>query len=183
MPKGSKQQHQRVLALDGHDGAGKTTLARLVADSLGGRYVKPFDGTLGDMVIWLHECRRFELASELARASVEKAMLANSDSSLLIFDRHWMSMFTLFPSSLRREWFPLPITILCWADLQTTLDRLSQRGEEPGNHLEHDRFIQLYKQMAEEFDVPLVDTSLEPLEASLARILKISEEMGELSCI
>ena len=181
MPGGSKQQRQRVLVLDGHDGAGKTTLARLVADSLGGRYVKPFDGTLGDMIIWLCERGRFELADELSRASIEKTILANSDSALLVFDRHWMSMFTLFPPSLRRRWFPLPVTVLCWADLQITTNRLSQRSEEPDNYFEHERFVQLYRAMAEEFDVPLVDTSHESVEASLARVLNIFEETEELS--
>ncbi len=170
-------QNRSVLVLDGHDAAGKTTLARKVADSLGGRYVKPFDGTLGDMIIWLYERRNFEQADELSGASVEKTVLGNSDSSLLVFDRHWMSMFTLFPPSLRQGWFPLPSTILCWADLTTTAKRLSERGEEVGNLAEHEHFVQLYKDIAEEFGVPVVDTSLESAEDSLARVLWLVSDL------
>ena len=170
-------QDKRVLVLDGHDAAGKTTLARMVADSLGGRYVKPFDGTLGDMIIWLYKQKRFAQVDALSKSSIEKAMLDNSDSSLLVFDRHWMSMFTLFPSCLRERWFPVPFTILCWSDLPTTIKRLSDRGEEAGNLAEHNHFVQYYKEIAEEFAVPIVDTSLESPEDSLTRILRLTTNM------
>ena len=170
-------ENTSVLVLDGHDAAGKTTLARMVADSLGGRYVKPFDGTLGDMIIWLYGRQHFELADGLSRAAVAKMALDNSDASLLVFDRHWMSMFTLLPTSLRKGWFPLPVTILCWADLPTTTQRLSDRGEDVGNPAEHEHFIQLYRDIANEFGVPSVDTSLESIEDSLATILRLAANM------
>ena len=170
-------QDKSVLVLDGHDAAGKTTLAHMVANSLGGHYVKPFDGTLGDMIIWLYERNHFDLADELSRTSIQKTVSDNLDSSLLVFDRHWMSMFTLLPASLRKGWFPLPVSILCWADLQTTTKRLSDRGEELGNPAEHYHFLQLYKEIAEEFAVPVVDTSLESTEDSLSRILRLFANM------
>ena len=130
-----------IIVLDGHDGAGKTTLARLAAATLGGTYVKPFDSTLGDMIAWLCEEQGFELADELSRASIRKIMEEHTESPLLIFDRHWLSMFTLFPVKLRASWFTLPTTILCWTDLETTKARLSTRGEDPGNDAEHEHFI------------------------------------------
>ena len=170
-------QNKNILVLDGHDTAGKTTLARLVADSFGGRYVKPFDGTLGEMIIWLYERQRFELVDELSRATVAKTVLENSGASLLVFDRHWMSMFTFLPSPLRKGWFPLPATILCWADLPTTAKRLSDRGENVGSLAEHGHFIQLYRDIADEYAVPLVDTSVDSVEESLATILRLAANM------
>ena len=67
---GESSTSPQIIVLDGHDGSGKTTLARLAAETLGGTYVKPFDGTLGDMIMWLSDERRYELADQLARASM-----------------------------------------------------------------------------------------------------------------
>ena len=47
---GQLSKAPEIIVLDGHDGAGKTMLARLAAATLGGTYVKPFDSTLGDMI-------------------------------------------------------------------------------------------------------------------------------------
>ena len=164
-------QGPAVVVLDGHDGSGKTTLARLAAQRLGGRYVKPFDSTLGDMIAWLCAEKRFDLADQLARASIGKILAENSDSSLLVFDRHWLSMFTLFPMEFRDSWFPLPTTMLCWTDLETTRRRLSARGEDPSGDWEHEHFIGLYRSLAGQFDVPIIDTTCESVEESLARIV------------
>jgi thymidylate kinase len=165
-----------IIVLDGHDGAGKTTLARLAAATLGGTYVKPFDSTLGDMIAWLCEEQGFELADELSRASIRKIMEEHTESPLLIFDRHWLSMFTLFPVKLRASWFTLPTTILCWTDLETTKARLSTRGEDPGNDAEHEHFIKLYLSLAEQFSVPIVNTTCESAEESLNRIMKLTQK-------
>ena len=165
-----------ILVLDGHDGAGKTTLARLVAESLEGTYVNPFDGTLGDMLAWLCEEQRFDLADQLARASIQKIVNDHSGSPTLIFDRHWMSMFTLFPVELSSSWFPLPATVLCWADLETTISRLSSRGEDPSDAAGHQHFVQSYLRLAEQHSVPVVDITRESVRKSLARILNFLPE-------
>lgn len=166
-----------IIVLDGHDGAGKTTLAHRVAASLGGAYVKPFDSTLGDMIAWLCEERRFVLADQLSRASIEKITRERPESSLLVFDRHWLSMFTLFPVELREKWLPLPPSILCWTDLETTRARLSARGEDPGNDAEHEHYIALYRTLAEEFKAPVVDTTGESVEESLSRVLELAAQL------
>ena len=54
---------QQILVLDGHDGAGKTILAHLLADYFRGKYVKPFNNDLGDMIMWL--CSRVKTTSVL----------------------------------------------------------------------------------------------------------------------
>ena len=175
---GESSTSPQIIVLDGHDGSGKTTLARLAAETLGGTYVKPFDATLGDMIMWLSDERRYEFADRLARASIEKIMKEHPASPLLIFDRHWLSMFTLFPAELRDSWYPLPATILCWTDLETTKLRLSTRGEYPGDDAEHERYIRLYRTLANSFDVPIIDTTSESPRASLDRIV----ELVRVSC-
>ncbi len=175
---GESSAPPRIIVLDGHDGSGKTTLARMAAESLDGTYAKPFDGTLGDMIMWLSDERRYELADQLARASIEKIMKEHHASPLPIFDRHWLSMFTLFPAELRDSWYPLPATILCWTDLETTKLRLSTRGEELGDGAEHERYIRLYRALAKSFDLPIIDTSTESPGASLDRIV----ELVRVSC-
>ena len=162
-----------ILVLDGHDGTGKTTLAHLVANSLGGTYVKPFDGTLGDMLIWLCHEKKFALANSLAQASVEKIKSEHTGSDLLVFDRHWLSIFTLVPEELRASWLPLPETILCWADLQTSISRFSSRGDDLGDIAQHKYYIELYRSLADEFSIPLVDTGIDTTEGSLDKILTI----------
>ena len=162
-----------IIVFDGHDGAGKTTLARLAAAALGGAYVKPFDSTLGDMIAWLCEKQRFQLADQLSRASIQKIVREHAESPLLVFDRHWLSMFTLLPAELRDPCFPLPTTILCWTDLETTRSRLSARGEDPVDHAEHEHFLQLYRSLAEEFNVPIINTTSQTTEQSLNRVRQI----------
>ena len=175
---GGSSASPQIIVLDGHDGSGKTTLARLAAETLGGTYVKPFDGTLGDMIMWLSDERRYELADQLARASIEKIVQEHPASPLLIFDRHWLSMFTLFPAKLRDLWHPLPATILCWTDLETTRSRLLARGEDPGDDAEHQHYIRLYRTLAEQFGVPIIDTTSEPPRASIHRIVELVRVAG-----
>jgi len=152
-------KHPKIIVLDGHDGAGKTTLSMSLANSFDGTYVKPFNDTLGDMIAWLWKNNKFDLADNIARMSIKKILDEYKHSELLIFDRHWMSLFTVLPHEFREHWLPLPSTILIWANISCTIDRLRKRKEHYGNVKEHSYYIDLYKQLAYEYDIPIIDTS------------------------
>lgn len=162
-----------LLVVDGHDGAGKTSIARRL-DPVYGRYVRPFGGTLGDFIAWLAYRQRWTDLNEVARAAVEQVVEANRDAQRLIFDRHWLSMFTLLPDGFRSAWYPVPHTVLCWADLSTTLRRLDERDEPAGDVGEHERFIALYRDLAARYRVPVVDTSRLTLDEGVAEVVRLA---------
>ena len=162
---------QEIIVLDGHDGAGKSTIGSLLAERLGGLQVKPYTDSLGDMLSWLWQKSHFELVDELARLAIEKVIEENPGSTLLIFDRHWLSMFTVLPESFYEKWYPIPTTILCWADEETTIRRLRERGESIVEDDMHAHYCRLYKSLAERYGIPVIDTSLRTAEVSAQLIM------------
>jgi energy-coupling factor transporter ATP-binding protein EcfA2 len=100
-----------IIALDGHDGCGKSTLARL------------------------------------ALRSVQR--VSESGERPLVFDRHWMTMFTVLPERLWEAWGELPPTILCYADIGVVADRLLQRGEDLGDMSKHQYYLRRYAELSE----------------------------------
>lgn len=169
---------QKHIIFDGHDGAGKTTLATLVARNLNAKYVKPFDGTLGDLIAWTFRQKQYDLTNTIALAAIEEVIDENSDVEVLVFDRHWLSMFTVLPKEYHEQWKPLPFTILCWTDEETTRLRLAERGEKD-NRTEY--YCKLYKELAREYDVPIINTTKSCIDADVKRICSLIRERGILA--
>lgn len=163
-----------IIVFDGHDATGKTTLSVLVAKQLNGTYVKPYHGSLGEMIAWLWGRERFEEASVLARLAVERVMKDNPGANLLVFDRLWLTLFSVLPQEFWNSWYPLQTTILCWSDLQTTVERLQRRGEHISDIEYHKKFIQKYKDIAEGLGIRIIDTSNCDPESALKEILETS---------
>jgi hypothetical protein len=157
-----------VFVLDGHDAAGKTTLAALLAERTGARLVRPFEGKLGKLIAWSWGRGDFEVADTIARASVRKELASNGDARALVFDRHWLSLFTVLPRRLHDAWQPLPPTVLCWTDVETTCRRLAERGEEVGDVRTHAHYCAVYRELAAEHGVPVVDTTRLGVEEAYA---------------
>jgi hypothetical protein len=148
---------QRMLALDGEDGAGKSVLARRFAEKFGGRYVKPFAGELGDLIAWSWRTGRFSLADEMARAAITRIGEMYPESDLLVFDRHWITMFTVLPGSFHSGWTRIP-TVLCWTTPENTVERLTQRGEETDLEM-HRHWCRVFREIAEDGGMPVLDTT------------------------
>lgn len=148
-----------ILALDGHDGSGKTTLARRLAKTMSVPYVRPFTGAGGQRLLNDAAAGRFGEVSHAAKGMVNDALALVPDP-VVVFDRHWMTVFTLVDESWWHEWMPLPPTLLCWIDLGTTLQRLGARDEPPSAIEEHRRYLAAYRELAARFDCETVRTDL-----------------------
>lgn len=171
---------QKHIVLDGHDGAGKTTLAMLVAREINAKYVKPFADTLGDLIAWSFRRKQFDLTNTIALAAIEKIIDENSDEEVLVFDRHWLSMFTVLPKEYHEQWKPLPFTVLCWADEETTRRRLAEKGEKES--LSNTRYYcELYKELAREYGVPVIDTTKSCIDTDVRRMCSLIRERGILA--
>jgi thymidylate kinase len=158
------------VVIDGHDGSGKTSIAKGLAKELGGEYVKPFDSSLGKHIAWLWKTRQFELADSVARSAIAHEMLARSKAKILIFDRHWLTMFTVLPEKYYQLWAPLPSTILCWTDPSTTGARLRQRGEKVDRQNDL-LYCRRYRGLALRYEVPILNTTGLTVEVAIGQAL------------
>jgi thymidylate kinase len=150
----------RVIVLDGYDGSGKTTLAKMLVQKLGGTYVKSYNDTLGRLIWGLFADDEYALASLVARTACRKELDAHRGESWLVYDRHWMTMFTLLPPEYHAEWIPLPTTFRCHAPVDVTVARLHARGEKLDTPREvHRQQIERFETVSERHDVPSIDTS------------------------
>ncbi|MCH9649695.1 MAG: hypothetical protein K0U98_15760 [Deltaproteobacteria bacterium] len=159
-----------ILALDGHDGAGKTTLARRLAEELDAPYVYPFTGSQGSRILTAAEAGEHEESQTIALHLLRQACDRNPHP-ILVFDRHWMTVFTLLPEAFWEEWQPLPATTLCWADLDTTLERLGARDEKAMPQSWHRYYIDLYLRLAERFSINVLETHRMTEDEAAERVL------------
>jgi hypothetical protein len=160
-----------ILALDGHDASGKTTLAKRLAAVLGGVHVRPFAGSDGPRLLALAATDPdgvISFAEDSLAAAAERAR-----ADVLVFDRHWLTVCSLLPTGLwtRLQGLAATPTALCWADLPTTLARLRERGEDPQPAAEHIHYLDIYLRLASAHGCLLLRTDREPEEQSLDRLI------------
>jgi hypothetical protein len=148
----------RILVIDGHDGAGKSSLAGLVARRLGWAAARPFTGAVSAA---FYRCLARDDPDQLhaiARRAV--ARLEALHPGGVVFDRHWLTMLSVLPPSLHGRWLPPPPTLLCWTDPVTTLHRVSARGETRRNDLDlHRAHCALFLEHAQRHGIPVLDTT------------------------
>lgn len=164
---------QLSIAIEGHDASGKTSVALALAREMDGVYIKPFL-YLGDFLEWTWKTRKFHVTDRAARLAIEASLEDNADKSVLVFDRHWFTHFTVMPLEYLKNWGQLPITILLWTDAETTRERLRQRGE-PTDAYDHQHYCDLYGAMAVKYGIPVVDTTNITVEEALLKVKSIIE--------
>lgn len=164
------KKQRLILAIDGHDGAGKTTMATLLAQATGGTYLRPFGGKTGAALIEHAAKKEYQQVADLGRAAIHQ-LLQENDHDVLVFDRHWMTIFTLIPAAYWQDWLPVPPTTLCYAGISTTLQRLAIRTEETFDIDYHTGYMDQYLSLAKTFGANILRTDQHNQEACLAQLL------------
>ncbi|MFL6164076.1 MAG: hypothetical protein ACJ74U_17885 [Jatrophihabitantaceae bacterium] len=146
-----------VIGLDGHDGAGKTTLAVALAGVSGSAYVRPFSGAVGRELMAAAEKADTAAVAEIGRTALSGALADHGRP--LVLDRSWMTVASLMPATEFAAcwsiWIP---TVLCWSALPATLERLASRSEEPRTAAWHRHYLERYLAISEQFGVPVLRT-------------------------
>ena len=76
---------RKVIAIDGHDGSGKTSISKRICEILNYQYIKPFSDSLGDLIAWLITSKNYELANQIAISAIDKALDENTAYEVLFF--------------------------------------------------------------------------------------------------
>jgi thymidylate kinase len=161
----------KSIVFDGHDCSGKSSLAKLFVESnLNAVYIRPFEKNIGELFWWLYTKKEYVLANELALNSVKRAEEENI-GKLLVFDRHWLTLFSILPEDYWEVWHPLPETILCWADPVNTNIRMKERGEKELFDGYNEYYCNYYLELAKKFGIKVVNTSNKALEKALGEIM------------
>ena len=80
-----------IVALDGHDGAGKSTLATALAARLGGTAVRPYAGAVGKHLLKTGERRDVAGLVQTGSAAINAAISCVRGSGPIVLDRAWMT--------------------------------------------------------------------------------------------
>jgi deoxyadenosine/deoxycytidine kinase len=149
----------KILVLDGHDATGKTTLAQSLASSINGTYVRPYIEPYGQELLLAAEAHDYDQVMKISSQAFKNVIMKTSLSKPLIFDRLWITVFTLVPESYHSLWTVRPPTIICWTDLNTTLTRLASRKEVVPQTEWHKYYIDLYKNLAKKYKCEVIETT------------------------
>lgn len=162
-------QSNTILAFDGHDGSGKTTLCKIIAEQLGGVYVRPFGGNNGINLIEAADNEDYLSVLKIGMDSIREAEKDYTDS-ILVFDRHWMTVLSLVPEPYWEKWKDFPPAILCWADLTTTKERLCTRDEAQFDDDYHSYYLNRYVALSNYKQSKLIDTGENNIQSCLKQI-------------
>ena len=163
--------HPHSIILDGHTCSGKSEIGHLIADRLFFKYVKPFDGTVGEINRFL-----VQMADQHRLIAFRSCILdyfsASTATVPCVFDRFQPSTLSLIPQT---SW-PLELedaarTIILWCDEETTARRLAHRGRDIWTSSQHSHFIKCFREIAETYHLRLIDTSHSKIDLVADEIL------------
>jgi hypothetical protein len=173
----------RLIAIDGHDGAGKTTLATALAERVGALYVRPFGGARGDQMVEAWRSNRPDEVLRIGEDTLGEVLAGARDGQRLVLDRGWLTVATLVPrqsfAEAWRLWLP---TALIWCDEQTTRARLRQRvGAEAEAEVDAwpAHFLHAYRDRLELHPGPVIRTDELSQEECLTRLVTVFDNECE----
>lgn len=159
-----------ILALDGHDASGKSTLSRRLAAALDAQIVRPFAGEEGILMLNAAEQGQHDRAWEVAITAKERVERL-AQQGPVICDRWWLTVFSLVPASFQSSWEPRSPAVVCWCDLATTVHRLKARPEPPLPPEYHAHYLALYLSLAERWQCDVLRTDVHDEDHAFAHLL------------
>ncbi len=168
-----KKRNNLILAIDGHDGSGKTTLAKLLSEKINGIYIRPFAEENGIQLIKYFDAKDYKKISAFGYETIKKQEQLYQNE-ILVYDRHWMTVFSLLPESYWNDkiWHPLPVTMLCYCDLEHCLNRLKKRTEKSYEENYHAYYLEVYYKLANYFGARILRTDQKNIEECLTELTK-----------
>jgi thymidylate kinase len=142
----TKTNTPKIIAIEGPGGAGKSTLARALAEHMGADLIKrplatpPASIGKAELRAWMEA----DCAAALAAA-------AAATTQHVILDRHWLSACVYqysaqWPHCVHaqaRAWGEPAAWVILSADAHTSLDRLNRRAPDGRHHLDDPRRLDL----------------------------------------
>lgn len=168
-----------IIAIEGHDGVGKTSLCNTLAEKMNARIVRPFAGNTGNLILQLSREKHFDRLIEAASGSIQNHYNRH-EGELLIFDRHWITVFTLIPEPYRKKWTDFPLTVLLYADPATVKKRLDTRNEDPLPDEYHRYYLRQYLEIAHSHSCLCLDTARLPVDELAEKVIAyLGKKQGE----
>jgi len=167
-----------IIGIDGHEGTGKTTIARGVARALNASYQRPFGGERGLLLARADEAGDVDAVLRIGSAALTSAIWRSGPTRPVVLDRSWMTVGSLMTDEdFYDEWQVWVPTILCWADLPTTMARLDRRDEPAKSLAWHQHYIDRYRRMAEDRGCVIVDTSQHSDTEAIGEAVRAAERL------
>jgi adenylylsulfate kinase-like enzyme len=162
-----------IIILDGHDGVGKSTIAKGVLSRIKGKYLRFFD----EDFIGTHDFLSLSTDDKIKTAKIVFDKLSNENGTI-VMDRGLMSVLSLLPQSRWDEfksYFDKFTVLHIKADLDTILSRLKNRETDERGMFDDKHYLDVYSNISRRFLLPEIDTALEPdLEINVKLALKLA---------
>lgn len=152
----------KIIAVDGFDGTGKTSICKKIEEELGVLYIKPFDKT-GEIIRWLHENEQEDISATIGRESMFLE-LSKHNEFIYVCDRNWVSMLVFSGVDIKLD-------KIQYLNIMTTSteDRISDVLKSRGEKLELDnirKYVPLYDELAKRNGIKTIDTTNRTVDES-----------------
>lgn len=144
--------------IEGYDGSGKSSIAKKIAKKLNARYVHFFSEYGVNYDIEPLSISEEELI-EMTKNALDKALSSEED---IVLDRGLITPISALSEDkwdLFNEYFEKIPVVMCYANLEDTLYRLSLRDTDESHWYDNEYWMDLNLKIASKFNVPMVNTS------------------------
>lgn len=144
--------------IEGYDGSGKSSIAKKIAKKLNARYVHFFSEYGVNYDIEPLSISEEELI-KMTKNALDKALSSEED---IVLDRGLITPISALSEDkwdLFNEYFEKIPVVMCYANLEDTLYRLSLRDTDESHWYDNEYWMDLNLKIASKFNVPIVNTS------------------------